>query len=42
VVHDRDVAVVVHPQRDIDRAEAIPTDLGLECVLVLETDIHRD
>jgi len=42
VVHDGQVAVVVDPQRDIDRVEAVLNRLGLRCVLVLETHIHND
>lgn len=42
VVHDGTVAVVVDPQRDIDRVEAVLADQGLRCVAVLETHIHND
>jgi hydroxyacylglutathione hydrolase len=42
VVHDGQVAVVVDPQRDIDRIEAVLARLGTRCVLVLETHIHND
>ena len=42
VVHDGSVAVVVDPQRDIDRVEAILEERDLRCVAVLETHIHND
>jgi len=42
VVHDGSVAVVVDPQRDIDRIEAILEQRDLRCVAVLETHIHND
>lgn len=42
VAHDGHVAIVVDPQRDVDRVEALLDDLGLECALVLETHIHND
>ena len=42
VVHDGQVAVVVDPQRDIDRIEAVLARLGTRCVLVVETHIHND
>ncbi|MER5805424.1 MBL fold metallo-hydrolase [Streptomyces mirabilis] len=42
VVHDGTVAVVVDPQRDIDRVERVLGDLGLAAELVLETHIHND
>ncbi|HET9650527.1 MAG TPA: MBL fold metallo-hydrolase [Microlunatus sp.] len=35
-------AVVVDPQRDIDRVESLLDELGLACELVVETHIHND
>lgn len=42
VAHDGERAVVIDPQRDIDRVEDVLADRGLRCVLVLETHIHND
>ena len=42
VAHDGSVAVVVDPQRDLDRVEALLDERGLRCELVLETHIHND
>ena len=42
VVHDGTVAVVVDPQRDIDRVEAVLAERGLTCEAVLETHMHND
>jgi hydroxyacylglutathione hydrolase len=42
VVHDGAVAVVVDPQRDIDRVEKVLADLHLTCTHVVETHIHND
>lgn len=42
VVHDGGVAVVIDPQRDIDRVEALVERLGVRVELVLETHIHND
>ncbi len=42
VVHDGEVAVVVDPQRDIDRLEAVLDEHGLGCAYVLETHVHND
>lgn len=42
VAHDGEVALVVDPQRDIDRIEGVLTELGLRCVLIAETHIHND
>ena len=42
VAHDGARAIVIDPQRDIDRVKAILDELGLICVLVLETHIHND
>jgi len=42
VVHDGSVAVVVDPQRDIDRVERYLTAAGVAATLILETHIHND
>lgn len=42
VVHDGSVAVVIDPQRDIDRVETVLHEHDLRCVAVLETHIHND
>lgn len=42
VVHDGDRAVVVDPQRDIDRVEAVLDAHGLTLALVCETHVHND
>ncbi|TIC88305.1 MBL fold metallo-hydrolase [Nocardioides sp. GY 10113] len=42
VAHDGAVAIVVDPQRDIDRVEAALADRGLRCAAVVETHIHND
>ncbi len=42
VAHDGATAVVVDPQRDIDRVEAVLDRLGVTVGLVLETHIHND
>ncbi len=42
VVHDGTTAIVVDPQRDIDRVEKILQDRGVSCAAVLETHIHND
>ena len=42
IAHDGAMAIVVDPQRDIDRVEALLAELDLVCVLVLETHIHND
>jgi hypothetical protein len=42
VAHDRDVAVVVDRQRDLDQVEQVLADRGVRCVLVVETHIHND
>jgi hydroxyacylglutathione hydrolase len=42
VVHDGRVAVVVDPQRDLDRVERVMAGRDLRCCLVLETHIHND
>jgi len=42
IAHDGSVAVVIDPQRDLDRVEAILSGLGLTCELVVETHVHND
>lgn len=42
VVHDGGTAVVVDPQRDLDRIEEVLASRGLACSLVLETHVHND
>jgi hydroxyacylglutathione hydrolase len=42
LVHDGTSAVVVDPQRDIDRVEKMLADLGVRCAVVVETHIHND
>ncbi len=42
VVHDAGTAVVIDPQRDIDRVESVLRDRGLEVAAVAETHIHND
>lgn len=42
VVHDGTIAVVIDPQRDIDRIEAVLAAKDLACELVLETHVHND
>ncbi len=42
VVHEGSVAVVVDPQRDIDRVERCLTAAGVTAALILETHIHND
>ncbi|WP_214370795.1 MBL fold metallo-hydrolase [Pseudonocardia sp. H11422] len=42
IAHDGRTAVVIDPQRDLDRVEQILADRGLHCELVLETHIHND
>ncbi|MHB8505104.1 MAG: MBL fold metallo-hydrolase, partial [Acidimicrobiales bacterium] len=42
VVHDGVVAVVVDPQRDIDRVSGVVEALGLRVTHVLETHLHND
>ncbi len=42
LVHDGTSAVVVDPQRDIDRVEKLLADLGVRCAMVVETHIHND
>lgn len=42
LAHDGRVAVVIDPQRDLDRIEAALARLGLRCALVAETHLHND
>lgn len=42
VVHDGHLAIVVDPQRDLDRLQAVLDERGLRCAMVLETHIHND
>ena len=42
VVSDGSLAIVVDPQRDLDRIEALVADLGVEVRMVLETHLHND
>jgi hydroxyacylglutathione hydrolase len=42
LVHDHSVAVVVDPQRDIDRVTGAADQAGVQITHVLETHIHND
>lgn len=42
VAHDGATAVVVDPQRDVDRVERIIADRGLRLAAVAETHLHND
>ncbi len=42
VVHDGRTAVVIDPQRDIDRVQSVLADRGLSVAAVAETHIHND
>ncbi|GAA1216874.1 MBL fold metallo-hydrolase [Pseudonocardia alaniniphila] len=42
IAHDGQSAIVVDPQRDLDRVERVLADRGLKCEAVLETHIHND
>ena len=42
LAHDGAVAVVIDPQRDIDRVLALATEHGVRITLVLETHVHND
>lgn len=42
LVHDGQTAIVVDPQRDLDRVEELASRLGVGIGLVLETHIHND
>ncbi|HVB52175.1 MAG TPA: MBL fold metallo-hydrolase [Acidimicrobiales bacterium] len=42
VAHDGQVAIVIDPQRDVERVEDVLRRLELECSFVVETHIHND
>ena len=42
VVHDGRTAVVVDPQRDLDRVEELLAAKSLSVALVVETHVHND
>jgi hydroxyacylglutathione hydrolase len=42
VVHDGDVALVIDPQRDIDRVTALAAEKGVRITHVAETHMHND
>ena len=42
MVHDGEVAVVIDPQRDIDRVLDVLTERGVRVTHVLETHVHND
>ena len=42
LAHDGQVAVVIDPQRDIDRVQALAADAGVRITHVFETHIHND
>ena len=42
VVHDGEVAMVVDPQRDLDRVEQLLAELGVRVAAVAETHVHND
>jgi hydroxyacylglutathione hydrolase len=42
LVHDGDVALVIDPQRDIDRVTALADEHGVRITHVAETHIHND
>ena len=42
IAHNGESAIVIDPQRDLDRVESVLADLGLRCEAVLETHIHND
>ena len=42
VVHDGEVAMVVDPQRDLDRVEKLLAELGVRGRAVAETHVHND
>jgi glyoxylase-like metal-dependent hydrolase (beta-lactamase superfamily II)/rhodanese-related sulfurtransferase len=42
VAHEGTTAVVIDPQRDIDRVQKVLADRGLELAAVAETHIHND
>jgi len=42
IAHDGVTAVVIDPQRDLDRIAAVLAGKGLTCAVVLETHVHND
>ncbi|NUT52146.1 MAG: MBL fold metallo-hydrolase, partial [Saccharothrix sp.] len=42
LVHDGEAALVVDPQRDFDRVEAVAARLGVRITHVAETHVHND
>lgn len=42
VVSDGSLALIVDPQRDVERVEALVASLGVEVRMVLETHLHND
>ena len=42
VAHDGDVAVVIDPQRDLDRVTAVLDEAGVRVTHIFETHIHND
>ena len=42
LAHDGEIALVVDPQRDIDRVIALATDAGVRVTHVAETHVHND
>ncbi|MDA8439481.1 MAG: MBL fold metallo-hydrolase [Propionibacterium sp.] len=42
VAHDGEVAVVIDPQRDLDRVTAVLNDAGVRVTHIFETHIHND
>jgi len=42
VVHDGSVALVIDPQRDIDRVVAAVENAGVEITHIAETHVHND
>ena len=42
LAHDGEVAVVVDPQRDVDRVQALAAEHGVRLTHVVETHVHND
>ena len=42
LVHDGEAALVIDPQRDIDRVIALAADAGVRVTHVAETHVHND
>ena len=42
IAHDGQVAIVIDPQRDLDRLQAVLDEHGLRCAMVVETHVHND